>query len=259
MSETMTSAEYLQHHLTHWQWHIVPGSSFWTINLDTMIVSCLLGVMFLGFFYWAAKKATLASPGKFQCFVEAVVEYIDGTVREIHHGENKLIPPLALTIFIWIFLMNFMDLIPVDLIPRALHFFGVPYFKVVATADPSMTFALSITVFVLIIYYNFKIKGGLAVLKESLTSPFGPFLFPINLMFRLIDEFVKPMSLSLRLFGNMFAGELVFLLIAALIPWWIQWTVGGIWAIFHILIITIQAYIFMMLTIVYLSLAHEAH
>jgi F-type H+-transporting ATPase subunit a len=259
MSVAMTSAEYLDHHLTHWQLSVVPGNSFMVLNLDTIFVSVLLGLLFLVSFSLVAKRATVANPGRFQCFVEGMIEYIDGVVREIYHGKSKLIAPLGLTIFVWIFLMNFMDLLPVDLLPRFLHLFGVPYFKSVATADPSMTFAMSISVFVLIIYYNFKVKGPVAVLKESLVTPFGPYLFPINFLFRLIDEFVKPMSLSLRLFGNMFAGELVFLLIAALIPWWAQWTVGGVWAIFHILIITIQAYIFMMLTVVYLSLAHEAH
>jgi F-type H+-transporting ATPase subunit a len=151
-----------------------------------------------------------------------------------------------------------MDLLPVDLLPRIMGLFGVHNFKTVPTADLSMTFAMSLSVFFLIIYYNIKIKG-FGLLKELFTQPFGKWLFPLNILFRIIEELTRPISLSLRLFGNMFAGELIFILIAALLPWWIQWIPGGIWAIFHILIITIQAFIFMMLTIIYLSMAHESH
>jgi F-type H+-transporting ATPase subunit a len=154
-------------------------------------------------------------------------------------------------------MMNVMDLLPIDLLPRILEFFGVKHFKSVPTADPNMAFAMSLSVFGLIIFYNVRMKGW-GLVKEVLTQPFGAYLFPLNVAFRLIEEFVKPLSLALRLFGNMFAGELVFILIA-LLPWWAQWVPGGIWSIFHILIITIQAFIFMMLTIVYLSMAHETH
>tara|TARA_R110000868_G_C10503320_1_gene731371 strand:- start:94 stop:555 length:462 start_codon:yes stop_codon:yes gene_type:complete len=153
--------------------------------------------------------------------------------------------------------MNAMDLLPVDLLPRLLSSVGVEHFKSVPTADPNATFAMSISVFLLIIFFNIKVKRH-HLLKEMLTVPFGPWLFPVNLAFRLIEECVKPLSLALRLFGNMFAGELIFILIAIL-PWWIQWGPGGIWAIFHILIITLQAFLFMMLTIIYLSMAHDSH
>ena len=258
MAEHMTSAQYVEHHLTHWQLTLVPGSTFWVLNLDTLLVSISLGVLFLGLFYVVARRASVAAPGRWQCFIETLVEQVGQSVKDIYHGNSQLIAPLGLTIFLWVFLMNFMDLIPVDLIPRVMQLFGVTHFKAVPTADLSLTFALSLSIFALIIYYNFKIKGGVGVLKETLVSPFGKWLMPVNIVFRLVDECVKPMSLALRLFGNLFAGELIFILVA-LLPWWVQWTIGGVWAIFHILIILIQAYIFMMLTIVYLSLAHEAH
>lgn len=259
---TMTSEQYVQHHLVHWQLNLhnftIGNGGFWTLNLDTLAVSIALGILFLGLFRLVAKRMTVETPNGTQNFVEAIIEFVDTTVKESFHGKSQLIAPLALTIFIWVFLMNFMDLVPVDLLPRIMSWFGVEHFKSVPTADPMATFALSLTVFVLIIFYNFKIKGGLGLMKEVLTKPFGKWLLPINVIFRLLEECVKPISLSLRLFGNLFAGELIFILVA-LMPWWIQWVPGGIWAIFHILIITIQAFIFMMLTIIYLSMAHESH
>lgn len=264
MSQAMTTAQYIEHHLTHLAYNVKTGlwqddGSFWVLNVDSLLVAWVLGFAFLFLFRFVAKRATAAAPGKCQNFVETMLDFVSGMVKESFHGECALLAPLALTIFCWIFLMNFMDLLPVDLIPRFLGLFGLAHFKLVPTADPNMTFGLSIGVFLLIIFYNFKIKGGLGVLKESLTFPFGPCLFPINFMFRCVEELVKPFSLSLRLFGNMFAGELIFVLVAAMLPWWSQWMPAGIWAIFHILIITIQAFIFMMLTIVYLTMAHEKH
>jgi F-type H+-transporting ATPase subunit a len=258
-----TAGEYIQHHLGHWQWSLVSYPSgepgFWTLNLDTLFVSFFIGLVFIAVFWMAARKATAAAPGKLQNFVEMVVEYVDGTVKETFHGKNNLIAPLALTIFMWVLLMNVMDLLPVDLLPHAFSLVGVNHFKNVPTADPTATFAMSITVFILIIFYNIKIKGFIGLGKEMLTQPFGKWLFFLNVPFRLLEEVVRPVSLALRLFGNMFAGELIFILIAALIPWYLQWLPGGIWAIFHILVITIQAFIFMMLTIMYLSMAHESH
>lgn len=234
------------------------NGGFWTLNLDTMIVSIVLGVMFIGLFYFFARRATTGVPGKWHNFVEMAVEFVNNTVKEVFHENSKLVGPLALTIFIWVFLMNFMDLIPVDFLPKILSWFGVEHFKSVPTADPMATFAMSISVFFMVIYFNLRTKGGFGLLKEMLTKPFGPWLFPINFVFRIIEECVKPLSLALRLFGNLFAGELIFILIAVM-PWWIQWTVGGVWAIFHILIILIQAFIFMMLTVVYIAMAHEKH
>lgn len=256
----ITPGEYIEHHLHHLQAPLSKASpTFWMFNLDSLIVSIMVGVLFLTGFWLIARKATEGVPSGWQNFLETLVEGIDGIVKESFHGKNNLIGPLAITIFVWIFLLNFMDLLPVDLLPRLLGLFGVEHWKSVPTADPMVTFSMSIPVFFLIIYYNFKGKGALGLLKEICSKPFGWYLLPVNIVFRLIEEFVKPLSLALRLFGNMFAGELVFILIAALIPWWAQWIPGSIWAIFHILIITIQAFIFMMLTIVYLSMANESH
>lgn len=264
MSEApLTAAEYIQHHLTHLQYNVQtgvigPDHSFWVLNLDTMFVSIGLGVLFLAIFYAVARRIHSRVPGKLQNFVELVLETVDGMVKESFHGKSQLVGPLALTIFIWVFLMNFMDLLPVDLIPRALGLVGVDHFKVVPTADPMMTFGLSITVFILILFYNAKAKGFKGWTKEILSQPFGWYLLPLNVAFRVLEDCVKPLSLSLRLFGNLFAGELIFILIAVM-PWWAQWLPGSIWAVFHILIILIQAFIFMMLTIVYLNMAQESH
>jgi len=258
MQTTMTTGEYVQHHLQQLAVNFSQKEDFWTLHLDTLGVSIFLGIGFLFLFRMAVKSAVSGVPGRLQNFLEILVEFVGGLVKESFHGRSQLIAPLALTIFVWVFLMNFMDLIPVDLLPRIAQLFGVHHFRSVPTADPNMTFALSITVFILIIFYNFKIKGPVGLSKEVISSPFGIYLFPLNILFRFLEELVKPISLALRLFGNLFAGELIFILIA-LMPWWIQWTVGGVWAIFHILIIAIQAFIFMMLTIVYISMAHESH
>ena len=233
------------------------GQGFFTFNLDTFLVSFILGFGVFGLFALAAKRATSGTPGKLQNFIEMLYEFTDTQVRESFHGRSKLIAPLSMTIFLWIFLMNAMDLLPVDLLPTLLGFFGIHYFRVVPTADLNLTLAMALSVFFLIFYYSFTVKG-FGFIKEMLTSPFGVWLAPFNFILKLIEEMAKPVSLSLRLFGNMFAGELVFILIA-LLPWWIQWPLGGFWAIFHLLIITLQAFVFMMLTIIYLSLAHESH
>ena len=192
------------------------------------------------------------------CLIEIVYEFVNQQVKDSFHGRSTLIAPLSMTIFVWVFLMNFMDLLPVDLLPRILELFGVHNLKVVPTTDLNLTFGLSLSVLFLIIFYSFKIKGAGGFTHELLTSPFGKWLFPFNIAFNLIEILARPISLALRLFGNMYAGELIFILIA-LLPWWSQWLLGTPWAIFHILIITLQAFIFMMLTIVYLSLAHESH
>lgn len=253
MDHKLSSAIYIQHHLHNWQ---TPSASF---NLDTLIVSIALGVLFLTIFFFGARKAHAGVPGKLQNFAEWAVELVDNTVKEVFHGKSELIGPLSLTIFVWVFLMSFMDLIPVDLLPRTAEALGAPYFRAVPTADLNMTFALSLSVFFLIFFYGIKMKGIRLFTKEILTLPFGPWLFPVNIIFRIIEDFSKPFSLAFRLFGNLFAGELIFVLIAAMLPWWFQWVPGGIWAIFHILIITLQAFIFMILTIIYLSMASETH
>lgn len=250
----MTQSEYIQHHLTNLQ----IGEGFWAINFDTLLVAWVLGTGFLFVFYYAAKRATSGVPGGLQNFVEVIFEFVQTQVKDTFHGKNDYLAPLALTIFVWVFLMNFMDLIPVDLIPLIGSFAGASHFKAVPTTDPNLTLGMSITVFLMTIYYSLKVKGVLGLGKEMLTVPFGPWLFPFNLLLRLVDELAKPISLGLRLFGNLYAGELIFILIA-LLPWFAQWPLGWTWAVFHILVITLQAFIFMMLTIVYISQAHEAH
>lgn len=257
----ISEGDYIQHHLTHLQLNLhnfkLSDGGFWTLNIDTLISSIIIGVLFLWIFRLVAKRATSNTPGKLQAFVEMIIEFVQQLVKESFHGKSILIAPLSLTIFIWVFLLNTVDLIPVDLFPSIASFLDIPRFCPLATDDTNMTFGLSISVFLLVIFYNFKAKGVKLLAKEVFFEPFGIWLLPANVLFRVIDEVVKPLSLSLRLYGNMFAGELIFMLIA-LFPWWAQWTVGSIWSIFHILIITIQAFIFMMLTIVYLSMAQES-
>lgn len=244
--------EYIKHHLHNLQ----IGEGFWTINIDSMLVSIVLGICFLWLFCFVANKATSKTPGKLQCLVEIIIEFIDKSVRETFDGKSKLIAPLSLTVFVWVFLMNFMDLIPVDFLPYTAELLGIPYLRVVPTADVSITMSMSISVFLLIIIYTLKSKGITGFIKEYTLHPFNHWLFiPINLVLEVITLLAKPISLGLRLFGNMYAGELIFILIAALLPWWSQWLLSLPWAIFHILIITLQAFIFMTLTIVYLSMA----
>lgn len=253
---------YIQHHLTNLSWHpasMAGGSSFWSLNLDTLFFSIFLGLVFLITFALGARKATAGVPGPLQNFVEVLVDFVDKQVKDTYHGDSPLIAPLALTIFVWIFLMNFMDLIPVDFFPFVAKGIGIHYLRVVPTTDLNLTFGMSLTVFALIIFYNIKIKGVIGFSKELLLHPFGKWFIPVNLILGLVHELAKPVSLALRLFGNLYAGELIFILIAALVPWGFQWLLGAPWAIFHILIITLQAFIFMMLTIVYLSMAHEGH
>lgn len=255
-AEGQTTSEYIQHHLTNL--HV--GEGFWTFHVDTMLVSAVLGLIIFGVMWLVARKATAGVPRGMQNFVEMVVEMVDTQVKDTFHGKSALIAPLALTIFVWIFAMNAMDVIPVDLLPLVARWFGVEHLKVVPSTDLNATFAMSISVFFLIYFYSFKIKGFKGFSKEILFSPFGrnPLLIPVNILFRIVEDIAKPISLALRLFGNMYAGEMVFILIA-LLPWYLQWMLGAPWAIFHLLIITLQAFVFMMLTVVYLSMAHESH
>ena len=268
-----TPAEYIQHHLNNLTYGRHPDGSwgfahsaaaaqemgFMAINVDTMFWSITLGVLFLWLFRRVAMSISVEQPGRLQSCVESVVELVDKSVKETFHGNNPLIAPLALTLFVWIFLMNFMDLIPVDFIPHAAYLMGIEHMKVVPTTDVNATFGMAFAVFFLMIYYSIKMKGLGGFLGELAFHPFGKALLPVNLTLELVSLFAKPLSLSLRLFGNLFAGELIFILIAALIPFWLQWALSVPWAIFHILVITLQAYIFMMLTIVYLSMSHETH
>jgi len=225
-----------------------------------MIFSVLLGTLFIWSFRRVAVNATSGVPGKLQCFVEMLVEFVSGNVKDIFHGRNKVIAPLGLTVFVWIFLMNLMDLIPVDFIPHAAQLMGVPYLRVVPSADVNITMSMALGVFFLILYYSIKVKGISGFVKELTLQPFNhPAAIPVNFILETVTLISKPVSLGLRLFGNMYAGELIFILIAGLLPWWSQWILSVPWAIFHILIITLQAFIFMVLTIVYLSMAQEDH
>jgi F-type H+-transporting ATPase subunit a len=245
---------YIVHHLTP----LSTGEGFWTFHLDTLFFSAVLGFLFILAFKKAAEKATSGVPGSLQNFVEMLLEFVDTQVKDSFHGRSALIAPLALTIFCWVFLMNAMDLLPVDLLPDIGKAVGLEFLRVVPSTDLNGTFAMSISVFCLIIFYSVKVKGPIGFAKEMLLTPFGKWMIPFNLLLKLVEELAKPISLGLRLFGNMYAGELIFILIA-LLPWWVQPALSLPWAIFHILIITLQAFIFMVLTIVYLSLAHEEH
>ncbi|RTL03015.1 MAG: F0F1 ATP synthase subunit A [Proteobacteria bacterium] len=256
-----SATEYIVHHLTFNKVTLggKPGG-FWSLHIDTFTMSLILGFVFLAVFAIVARRAKVENPGKFQLFIEMIVDMVDGQVKDIFHGKSKLIAPLSLTIFCWVFLFNLMDLLPVDLISWVNHMIGNPeaHWRVVPSADVNATFAMSLSVLILIIGYSIKAKGFGGWMKELFSAPFGPKLGPINFIFQMIELVSKPISLALRLFGNMYAGELIFILIA-LLPWGAQWILGGPWAIFHILIITLQAFVFMVLTIVYLSLAVEDH
>ena len=292
----LTSNSYLQHHLQNLVLgklpegyeraggHIVEHSSwtfahspqealdmgFWSLNVDTMGWSIFLGMIFCFFFYRVAKKVESGAPSGFANLIEMTVEFVNKNVNDIMSVKNPLIGPLALTIFIWITLMNTMDIVPVDLLPLIAQFVTGNehlYFKVVPTTDPNITFGLSLGVFILIIYYSIKMKGVGGFIGELAFQPFGKYMIPFNLILEGIGLLAKPVSLALRLFGNLYAGELIFLLIATLIgsalPYFIGTIFGGalqfVWAEFHILINLLQAFVFMMLTIVYLAMAHEHH
>ncbi|BCU05731.1 F0F1 ATP synthase subunit A [Allochromatium tepidum] len=285
-SETLTSQEYIQHHLTNLTlgWHPEHGlgfahnsaeaaeMGFWAINVDTMFFSILLGSVFIWFFKGVAERVTAGVPSGAQNFVEWIVDFVEENVRGSFSHKNSMVAPLALTIFAWVFLMNLMDLVPVDLIP---HLFAQlfatlgadphhVYLKVVPTTDPNATFGMALMVFILVLYYSIKMKGVGGFLGELTLQPFGKWGLPANLILEGISLLSKPVSLALRLFGNLYAGEMIFILIALLYGGGmvLAGTAGVlqfVWAVFHILIITLQAFIFMVLTIVYLDMAHQEH
>ncbi len=279
MSEAATQAgfdpvAYIQHHLTNAcvgcdpKTHQPSGLlDFTAFFLDTFLVALALAGVFMLIAWRVGKNLNLERPGGLQNLIEAIVEFVNQQVKDIFPHAGPLVGPLALTIFVWVILMNAMDLIPVDF-PGwvagliASHGFGIDpehvYIKVVPTTNLDTTFALALTVFALSVTYNIQTKGLGGYTRQFLTHPFGVYLAPLNIVMTVVEEIAKPLSLGLRLFGNMFAGELIFLLIA-LLPWWIQWLPGGAWAIFHILVVLLQAFIFMLLTIVYLALASEEH
>ena len=284
---TLTSGSYITHHLTNLtlgqradgSWGFAHDAAeaaemgFWAINVDSMFWSIVLGVFFIWLFRKAAKKASADTPSGLQNFVEWIVEFIDTTVRGSFSAKNDMVAPLALTIFVWVFLMNFMDLIAVDLLPWLAQLFGehvlgvdphYVYFKVVPSTDPNITFGLALGVFILMLYYSIKMKGPGGFFGELAFQPFGKLGMPVNLLLEGVSLISKPVSLALRLFGNMYAGEVIFILIAIMYSaGWAMGIFGGFlqlgWAIFHILIITLQAFIFMTLTIVYLDMAHQEH
>jgi F-type H+-transporting ATPase subunit a len=283
--DTLTSSEYIKHHLTNLtfgqhedgSWGIAHSAAeaaqmgFWAIHLDTMFWSLLLGGLFLFFFKKAADVATAGVPGGLQNFCEWIVEFIDTSVRGSFTAKNDLVAPLALTIFIWIFLMNLMDLVPVDLIPLISGWLGIHFMKVVPSTDPNATFGMAIGVFILMLYYSIKNKGVGGFAGELTLMPFSSenkvvqaLFIPVNFLLEFVSLIAKPVSLALRLFGNMYAGEMIFILIAIMYSAGVAMGLfGGVlqlgWAIFHILIITLQAFIFMTLTIVYMDMAHSEH
>jgi F-type H+-transporting ATPase subunit a len=266
--QAQTGSEYIVHHLANLQY----GEGFWTVNVDSIFFSVLLGLLFVVSFWLAARKATASDvPRGFQSFVETVVEFVDIQVRDTFHGTSKVIAPLALTIFCWILLMNFMDAVPVDLLPLMGQKVGLDYLKVVPTTDLQITLGMSLTVFLIVMFYSFKIKGFGGFTTELLTHPFGKWMMPFNLLLNVIEHLARPVSLGLRLYGNLYAGEMIFLLLAVLGGSFAitslagiggaigQVLLGVVWACFHILVIPLQAFIFMVLTIVYLAQAHETH
>ena len=299
--ETQTVSEYIVHHLTNLTYGKLPGGferydgsvvaegGAWTmahggteasamgfnaIHVDSMIWSIGLGIVFCWLFRSVAKKAEAGVPSGFVTLAEMIVEFVDSTVKDTFHGRNPLVAPMALTIFVWVFLMNLMDLIPVDLIPWTLMHLGVEYQKIVPSTDPNITMGMALGIFILMLYYSIKVKG-FGFVKELTLNPFkppskgvaiifAPVMIALNLFMEVVGFLAKPFSLGLRLFGNMYAGEMIFILIAALFSAGAMWMVpAGLmqvaWSIFHILVITLQAFIFMVLTIVYLSMAHEDH
>ena len=275
---TLTQTGYITHHLTNLTYGLHPENGwgfahgaadakamgFWAIHVDTMFWSVSLGVLFLWSFRKAAVKATTGVPGGWQNFVEWVIEFIDTNVRGTFTGKNDLVAPIALTLFVWILLMNTMDLVPVDWIPEFAKLLGIEYMKVVPTTDPNATFGMALSVFGLMIFYGIKVKGLGGFFGELAFQPFPKFLFPMNLVLEGISLLSKPVSLALRLFGNLYAGEMIFILIALLFSGGaIFFVVGGalqwVWAVFHVFIVTLQAFIFMILTIVYMDMAHSHH
>jgi F-type H+-transporting ATPase subunit a len=287
-----TSAEYIKHHLQNLTYGQLPDGTwgiahsaeeakemgFWALNIDTLFMSLLLGAVFMFMFYRAAKTASATAPNGLQNFCEWALEFIDNSVRGSFSGKNSMIGPLALTVFFWVFTMNLMDLIPIDWVPLLMTTLGVPFFKVVPSTDPNATFGMAIGVFALVLYYSVKMKGFGGFVSELTMMPFQSknkivqlLVMPINLVLEGVNLIAKPISLALRLFGNMYAGEMIFILIALMGGAWAGFSAGGVtlfgsqillslgWAIFHILIVTLQAFIFMTLTVVYLDMAHQEH
>ncbi|MDD5298959.1 MAG: F0F1 ATP synthase subunit A [Gallionella sp.] len=284
-SEAHTSADYIKHHLQNLTYGQLPDGTwgvahsaeqakamgFWALNLDTFIMSLLLGAAFMLMFRSVAKSITAGTPGGLQNFCEWAIEFIDSSVRGSFSAKNNMVAPLALTIFFWVFSMNLMDLLPIDYVPLLMSALGVPFFKIVPSTDPNATFGMAIGVFILVLYYSVKMKGLGGFVGELTLQPFGKWGMPVNLLLEGVNLIAKPISLALRLFGNMYAGEMIFILIALMGGAWAGASLGSAtlygsqillslgWAIFHILIVTLQAFIFMTLTVVYMDMAHQEH
>lgn len=272
-----TGPEYIKHHLTNLTYGRMPdgswgfardaaeaqGMGFWAVHVDSLAWALGLGALFVGLFAAAARRAHAGVPGGWQNAVEQVVEFIDGTVRDSFSHKNRLVAPLALCAFVWVLLMNLMDLVPVDWVPVLFHMAGVEYMKIVPTTDPNVTMGMALSVFALVLYYSLRQKGAAGFLAELTLHPFTAkslplrlLLIPVNLFLEGVSLLARPVSHGLRLFGNLYAGEMIFILIA-LLPLYAQWTLSVPWAIFHILVIVLQAFIFMVLTVVYLNMAHD--
>ena len=261
--EALTPTTYIQHHLQNLTLQVGEGS-FWTLHLDTFLTALAMGALMVVAFWLATRNATAGVPGKWQAFVEICLEFVDKQAKDTYHGKSKLVTPIAITIFFWILLMNLLKMIPADFFAKAFELVGVHYWKPVPTADVNATLGMSISVFFLMLFFALKSKGVGGLIHEFLTAPFGKWMMPFNLILNIVEWLSKPISLAMRLFGNMFGGEIVFLLI---------WVLGGAglfgaiaggafglgWMLFHLLVIPLQAFIFMMLTIVYLSLSEDSH
>jgi F-type H+-transporting ATPase subunit a len=265
MAADLTPTQYIAHHLTHGSKQFGDGG-FWTLHFDSLAVASALGLVGIGFIWWVVRGATSGVPNRRQAFVELLVGFVDNQAKGIFRqgDRNKFVAPAALTVFVWVLLMNAMDFLPVDIVALGTNAISAHGFRIVPTADVNTTFALALSVWLLMIFFSVSVKGFGGWMHELFFTPFGKWLFPANLLFNAIEYLSKPLSHSLRLYGNMYAGELIFLL---LWMWAATGVVGTIfgsllglgWAIFHILIVALQAYIFMMLTIVYISMAHEHH
>jgi F-type H+-transporting ATPase subunit a len=271
------TGEYIVHHLTNLKldlhtMQIDPNAQgFWVLNLDSIVFSLILGAVFLALFVFVSRKATSGVPRGWQNFVEYAVEFVEKQVSEGFHGNAKFVAPMALTVAIWIFLMNFMDMLPIDLLPAVGRQIGVHHLRTVPSTDPNITIGMSLTVFLIAFGYSFVAKGIGGVGSEFLFHPFGKWLMPINFLLKVVEELAKPLSLGLRLFGNMYAGEMIFILLACFTlntvsvsiasgaNFLVQLLLTSAWTIFHILIITLQAYIFMVLTVVYMGMAADSH
>lgn len=263
-AEALTPTSYIQHHLKNLTAPVGEGGGFWTLHVDTIVMSLGMGLLMVFLFWLATRRPTTGVPGKWQAFVEICLEFVDRQARDTYHGKSKLVTPIAITLFFWILLMNLIKMIPADFIAKPLELLGVHYFKPVPTADVNATLGMSISVFFLMLIFAIRAKGIGGFTHEFLTAPFGKWMMPFNLILNIVEWLSKPISLAMRLFGNMFGGEIVFLLIwvlggASLLGIFAGGLFGLGWMLFHLLVIPLQAFIFMMLSIVYLSLSEDAH